>query len=776
MKKWQLFLGVVAGLWLMALGCGSWTGSLETGFSVKAEGNSYEAGEVVAIVEKDEKENSELVEAFSEVSRGFFSALGYGFLELTAGITFEDIGDGQQIVRVNPEGNLIAYTGEALGAVSSLPISGTAQTGQTLELLGLSPVEKVEAQGYGYASLEPLMTAWRIFRNLAYVFFTVIILIVGIMILFQQKFDGSLVLTVQQAIPKIILSLILVTFSYAIVGFLIDIMYLVMFLFGGLFVGTEGLDVNGLMTNNIFGLGGSMLAGGVASVWQIFAKLSWGNVAAGWGESEGILANVGGFIKWLLVDVILGLIVGAVFSVLLMIIVIIIILVNIWKLFIILLKSYVLLILNTIFAPIMLMLGALPNNQGIKKWFNAIIGNLSAFVAVFVIVVVYYFIRSLANTAGASGATTLFVPPYLIDSGIENPGGVVFAILGLGILIILPTLVEKVRVKMGAESGFLGEIVVEAKDRIINSRVTQTGSQMLGGLAQAGIESSIAGRKAGADVITAAQNRERYKQKDGKMEKGYQEVLRTNETAREMDRQVRVDKIDAWKLQLKNDLIKNGETEENATKEAEKRWSEEEKKQKLGQKSAVDEVELQVRDRVHQTFGKEITEKAQFTVEEKKQMAKDIKEAGKQSSVKKEAKDKQRDQTRDSWQSRWKTQPFINKSQNQNFLSAVKEAMLNNYAGLDFKERARHSQMVVEANQVKNNLSYPVMAQQAAKAWLDNYGDFKTWSKDPIDERKTLFTSFTAMNSDPNLGAYKTDASETALGGGSGSGSKEEKK
>ena len=85
-------------------------------------------------------------------------------------------------------------------------------------------VEPAYAQGLGFASLTPILGAWKIFRNVSYFFFIIAFLAIGFMIMFRQKIGGQTVVTAQQALPRIIISLLAVTFSFAIAGFLIDIM------------------------------------------------------------------------------------------------------------------------------------------------------------------------------------------------------------------------------------------------------------------------------------------------------------------------------------------------------------------------------------------------------------------------------------------------------------------------------------------------------------------------------------------------------------------------
>src|SRR5207248_2071356 len=79
--------------------------------------------------------------------------------------------------------------------------------------------------GYGYASLRPFLKLWKAFRNIIYLLFVIVFVVIGLGVMLRLKVDNKTVMTVQAAIPKIVVALILVTLSYAIVGFLIDMMW-----------------------------------------------------------------------------------------------------------------------------------------------------------------------------------------------------------------------------------------------------------------------------------------------------------------------------------------------------------------------------------------------------------------------------------------------------------------------------------------------------------------------------------------------------------------------
>ena len=90
----------------------------------------------------------------------------------------------------------------------------------------LNIVPQAYAQGKGAEFLNPIVNLWTIMRNAIYVFYIVIFVALGFMIMFRAKLNPQTVIGISSALPNIIVSLILVTFSFAICGFIIDLAYL----------------------------------------------------------------------------------------------------------------------------------------------------------------------------------------------------------------------------------------------------------------------------------------------------------------------------------------------------------------------------------------------------------------------------------------------------------------------------------------------------------------------------------------------------------------------
>ncbi len=281
------------------------------------------------------------------------------------------------------------------------------------------------AQGLGFSALAPVLETWKIFRTVAYFFYVVIFLIIGFMIMFRQKIGSQTVVTVQQALPKLLISLIAVTFSYAIAGFMIEVMYLAMSFIVNVFAsGTLGAEkINGQTiqqfgsNSNIFNIAGIIISGG----FQNTVSNSVGNMVNG---VLGIQPDQAGAI----LGSITGLAAVVVFAIALLF--------SLFRLFFELLKTYITLIIMIVTAPVALMLGALPGNNAFSSWLKGLFFNLAVFPTVLLTIVMAFLLQtSISNNGG-------FLPPYI--GGVGTAGSVA-PLLGLGVLLVIPDIVTKVK-------------------------------------------------------------------------------------------------------------------------------------------------------------------------------------------------------------------------------------------------------------------------------------------------------------------------------------------
>lgn len=69
---------------------------------------------------------------------------------------------------------------------------------------------------YGNFLINRIFGVWQVFRNLAYAIIAIIMMVIGIFIILRKKINQQIVVTVQYALPRVIIALVLITFSYPI--------------------------------------------------------------------------------------------------------------------------------------------------------------------------------------------------------------------------------------------------------------------------------------------------------------------------------------------------------------------------------------------------------------------------------------------------------------------------------------------------------------------------------------------------------------------------------
>lgn len=330
------------------------------------------------------------------------------------------------------------------------------------------------AQGVAFKSgesLQPLLPLWKILRNVVYALSSVVFIVIGIMIMLRVKISPQAVITIQNSIPKLITSLILVTFSYAIAGLIIDLSYWIQGIVLMIFFSAKGTALNqslfestrittilspsvinslpnlllfnfkNLSTANFVTLStlanATVPAGSMLALGGLVGQIVIGSILGGIG---GLVAGTGG--SWLLNQSgsTAGWIIGAVGGIIFMIVLFIIIAIWLIKLFFGLLTAYVTIIIEIITAPIMIGIGAFPNSKvGFSSWLIGLISKVAIFPVVLIAVVFINYI--IDNVVGIG-----LWQPSLLNTGPLGGGAVIRAAIGLaGLAMIskLPNLVPE---------------------------------------------------------------------------------------------------------------------------------------------------------------------------------------------------------------------------------------------------------------------------------------------------------------------------------------------
>lgn len=347
----------------------------------------------------------------------------------------------------------------------------------TGESLGFLP-KQAYAQGFGFNGLRPILKMWVAFSNIAYVIFAFVLVIIGFMVMFRRRIDPKTVVTVQQALPRVIMSLILVAFSYAIAALMIEVTQILIALAYGLF-STAGIlpptreasTIISLIpsapydTQKVFTEGtlweaiGIIFPKGLADFGTLVERILGINlslIGAGIGAVIGG-ASAGAVMSFLPgIGTLLGGLIGAgagaaggaaVVPLLVQLLVALFIAILALRIFFLFLGAYVQVLLRIIIAPLQIMIGAIPGMDGFGSWFRNLAGQLS----VFVVSGIMFMLATAFMIAGeASNPDAVWRPPYFPGSGTSES---VFALVGLGILMLVPNIANQTRQTIIGQGG-----------------------------------------------------------------------------------------------------------------------------------------------------------------------------------------------------------------------------------------------------------------------------------------------------------------------------------
>lgn len=345
--------------------------------------------------------------------------------------------------------------------------------------------------GYGVNSLAPLTKLWVVFRNFVYLMYVLVFIVIGLAIMFRVKIDPRTVMSIQNQIPKIIVSLILVTFSFAIAGFLIDLMYAVSYLAIGIITSadqdllkstpdislnlmraTNPIDAVNLVTNSSHGFAGISSVSGPAAnaigghLGDLFdnslGKTLTGALTGFFGIMIGSLAGESIPIIGSVVGSIIGyltapLIAGTLISIVVFLIIVVAIIAALFRLWFQLIIAYVSILIDIIFAPIWIIAGLVPGSKiNFSAWLRDLLANLSAFPVVLAMFALARVFMDAFTDSSGKGLPNTFLPPL-----IGNPAGEkeIGALIALGIILTTPSVVKLMKSVFKTPGTNLGPIM-----------------------------------------------------------------------------------------------------------------------------------------------------------------------------------------------------------------------------------------------------------------------------------------------------------------------------
>lgn len=368
------------------------------------------------------------------------------------------------------------------------PASGIYWAYSSLTQAGFLP-KTYAAEGIGFAAISPYANLWKIFRDISYMLIVVVLIAIGFMIMFRMKMNAQTVISVENSLPKIVISLILITFSFAIAGFMIDMMYIAIGLIisvlsnnpgGGTFydattfkndfMGAKAIDLwkqirVGLRPDQSIGyfIGESMLqimpteinlalrtTVGMIAVFLSSSLVNLvTNLLAGMLNAIDILGNslgnllqpvLGIPIAMVLYPFIFILVAFHLFPAIFSVLILFSIAFLFFRIILILFSSYLKLIIGIILAPFLLLFEAIPGRNAFKFWIMNVLGNLIAFPITVAVLVLGYIIVNDPNPAQMTARL-----PYLY--GLDNNS---FRVLvGMGLIFLIPDLIKVTKELLG---------------------------------------------------------------------------------------------------------------------------------------------------------------------------------------------------------------------------------------------------------------------------------------------------------------------------------------
>jgi hypothetical protein len=367
--------------------------------------------------------------------------------------------DGEGSQSSIPQPNITANNNGALNSTASLitkiyqnpPASSIDYITNVKENLQDRKIIKpayAQNSGYGFKSFSPIIPVWKAFRDMAYLIFIIAFIFYGFMIMFRMKINPQTVMNIQLALPKLIITLLLITFSYAIAGFLIDLFYVITgFIFSVFAAGGIVKNLSSARSISGFSLGITI------PFFVAFMHITIGGLIP---KLITAFLPIPNFVATTLSYATSGL------SLILGLILIIAILYTFIKIVWMLLKSYVTILLQIIFSPIILLGNIIPGSQSFNQWIKGIFAELSIFATImFMFILAFYFIGPpriwglpVGEWLGFPGISSdidlSLLPPLdgqLTDWGdlwgVDSSGK--FAMVGLGLLLVTPSIAKSIR-------------------------------------------------------------------------------------------------------------------------------------------------------------------------------------------------------------------------------------------------------------------------------------------------------------------------------------------
>ena len=309
--------------------------------------------------------------------------------------------------QVNENTSYIPQDKSIAGFFKSKSISGIGYALNSVEKFSVVPVAQAQIKGFGYSANNVIMNLWKGVRDISYLFLTIAVVVLAFMIMFKVKINPQTVISIQSALPRVVVAIILITFSYAIAGFLIDIMYIVLGIISAFLIRT---NISSDKWVDLF----YFITSGANVIW-LFLNYFVVFILAIFINQFFTILGIGAAAFALQIALIL--------LILLLIIGVIIVFVQIFKTVVLLLKTFIQITLSIIVAPLQILLGTINPQLGFSSWLRSMAANLAVYpVVTLLFILAFYFLRQ--SLTGILGFIDLgFLVPFHLNSSLDFSQG-----------------------------------------------------------------------------------------------------------------------------------------------------------------------------------------------------------------------------------------------------------------------------------------------------------------------------------------------------------------
>ena len=353
------------------------------------------------------------------------------------------------------------------------PISGIRYVKEKISSSFSIPVAKAQG-GFGYTAINSIQKYWAGFRNMSYAVAVLITIIFAFMIMFRVKLNPQTVISIQSALPKIVVAIILATFSYAIAGFLIDLTYVVAGLFATLLYSSgfaiPGKDLYGIYEQiipNTTLLGNFYILGYMLWYWILFA------IAI-------IVSFVATFTQLSLW--------GALASIVMVLVWVWLLVLCLWyavKIPLVLIKNLISIYISIVTAPLQITVGALVPQIGFGQWFKKLTAELMVYpvTGLLLYLALSTLLSSFAVNFRVFGEVFGTDPgklwaPSIIGSAADM-SGLLWMVMSFGIIVLIPKVIELLKSIIMGEKFSFGTAMGEATG-VARTAWGMTGAPLVG--------------------------------------------------------------------------------------------------------------------------------------------------------------------------------------------------------------------------------------------------------------------------------------------------------